>query len=173
MLDLNDVRWTTLKSGFGPYNPAPLVRKLLDQVALGGLSLERSLIELDNESNNQGEVGTAEYAVAPWLIELMARSKRFECKAALIFLSIEAVRPFNSPAPDFLEIHYQNALARIPEIIRQHVGEKWDDHQTRLAASMLALAGGNRFFMEGYLNISREVIESLMFSKDGRLTWLL
>lgn len=167
MLPFGDSRWSTLVSGFGvPYNPEPILRRMLQD---GSSSVLWAI--LGEELCNQGELGSAEYAIVPWIVEYMSRSAHFDAKAAQVVVDIELWRPRNPPIPDFLQTGYEAAIHRLPRIILQKTDDQWDDLQVQMAAASLALGMKNTWFAEAYFNLTRQMIEHMMIATFGRKTW--
>lgn len=167
MLPFEDKRWESLNSGFGvQFNPLPLLQRLF--VEGGSEGLWRVFW---SELCNQGELGTAEYATLPWLVEYLMTCSKFDVKAAMLIADIELWRSRNADVPDYLRTGYEHALRRLPDVVYAHRNSQLSDSGTQMLATLTALAGQNRWFAEAYFHLSRPMIEDLMMKAYGRTTW--
>lgn len=168
MLPLDDPRWKTFSGGYQVgYDASPALRRLLDEGPA-----EDVLEELGNELCHQGDLGGASYASVPWLVEYLRRCAEFDARAAGLVLTIEFGRPFNrAQVPDGLRDDYEKAIRELPEIVLSKRGGPWDDLQVQVAASIVALGQGNRWFARAYYELDRAMLAHLIEQEFGSSDW--
>lgn len=105
-LPANHPAWDRLQTGFR----MPFERKDLLVSLASGNDLNRHLGELGRELNNQGEVGEAEYAILPWLVEAIETQGEWNFMANTIIVDLDHCRRDNDPPSKLLVDMYHRAM---------------------------------------------------------------
>lgn len=147
------------------------LRRVLRRLLEHGLS-DEELDDFGNELCHQGDLGSASYATVPWLVEYLRRSPELDARIAGLVLTIEFDRPFNGDEmPNELRHDYEDAIRRLPEIVLSKRRGQWDDRQVQVAASVLALSQGNRWFARTYYELDRDLLEDWIGQAFGSADW--
>jgi hypothetical protein len=111
MLDLDSEIWQYLDGGYRiEYDATVLLRDLL------ALDDPRSVWdEIWNELHHQGDVGTASYAVMPWLLRIYREKDWVDFNLPAYAFAVERARmkTDNPAVPDWLYKDYENSLNEI------------------------------------------------------------
>lgn len=161
MLPLDDPRWQLYTGGYRvPYDASVPLRRLFEEGASPAL-----WDELWQELYQQGDVGPASFAAVPWLLEYSRRSQELDWNAFGLIAVIELERPrscCNCPMPAELAESYDEAMARLPEVVGAHAQKEWPPILMQHIVACLALARGQRLLARAYLEMDRE----------GAIRWL-
>jgi hypothetical protein len=168
MLPLDDPRWTTYVGGYQVvYDASRFLRRLLEDEAS-----DEELDEFGNELCHQGDLGSASYASVPWLVEYLRRCPELDARVGGLILTIEFARPFNrDQMPDELRSGYDDSLRRFPDIVLSKRCGRWDDRQVQVAAAVLALEQGNRWFARTYFELDRALLDEMIQKEFGSADW--
>lgn len=167
MLPLDDPWWSRYTGGYQVvYDASQALQRLFD----GGTA--EAIEELENELCHQGDLGSAAYAAAPWLVEYLRRGPELDARVAGLVLTIEFDRLFNGDKmPEELRRSYERAIGDLPEIVLSKRTGRWDDRQVQVAASVLALSQGNRWFARTYFELDRAILSDWIAQAFGSADW--
>jgi hypothetical protein len=170
MLPLDDPRWVSYRGGYQVvYDATTALRRLIEGPGEG---LEEALDELEEELCHQGDLGAASYAAVPWLVESLRRAERLDARVVGLVLTIEFARPFQRAAiPDELRAGYEEALRRLPDVVWSRRGGAWDERLVQLAAAVVALAAGDRWWARAYYELDRATLEPMIAQEFGSAEW--
>ena len=148
MLPLDDdARWRALSQAFGSAEDVP---RLLAHLDLVDDRTRRELwLGLWGTLWRDGAAFTASYAAVPHLVAWAATREATECARALHLVGAIALargHHGSPPLPGDLAAAYDDAIARVPEIVASRVAEPWDPDTTQVMASLLAIAKGHPGF---------------------------
>ena len=112
MLELHAPEWSKLTGGYRlPYDASPLLRNLHASSKCPPEIWE----EIWNELHHQGDVGSASYAVMPWLLKIYQEKDWIDFQLPGYAFAVEQPRlnPANPKVPDWLAAEYDAAIIGI------------------------------------------------------------
>jgi len=153
LLPLNDPRWKTYKSGFNrtPYDASGLAAQLI------GAGPSAALWDACwGDLHHQGDVGEASYALVPYVVEYIRRSRAPDAMAAAFILTVEESRSGNGnpPLPPELLKSYEASLRELPAIALSEIPVPWSEDFLRYVVALIALANGQRTLATAYQDFS-------------------
>ncbi|MGX4643284.1 hypothetical protein [Massilia sp. SYSU DXS3249] len=154
MLDLHSPRWAELE---GAYGSAAGIPALLEQLhTLPNDAAEEPWPSLWSALAHQGDVYTASFAAVPHVVQALASSPDTAGEVYFHFTAwVEICRQRSGvDIPADLEKPYCQALARLPDLVKQASDRPWDAAFTACALSALAVAKGQHGLAEALLQMS-------------------
>jgi hypothetical protein len=152
ILPLDSAAWNQLQQAYGSAEDVPRLLEHLE--ALSGRQLDELWLGLWATLWRDGHVFSASYAALPHLVAYAARQPAAERARALhLATSIELARLTDAgpTLPNELASAYQDAIATIPAIVAECVGESWSPDATQILSAALAMAKGNAAFAAAVL----------------------
>jgi hypothetical protein len=161
MLNLEDVRWSTLTGGYRtPLDRRPILRRLETEP-----DSKQVWEELWNELHHQGDIGDASFASVPILVRIHRERGVAEWNAYAIVAIIELARQKveNADVPPWLKEDYFSAIRELAEMGAAEVLRAEIPEDVRAILSVIAIEKGLRthgWFLVNYSEDELLEIES-------------
>ena len=143
MLNLDDLKWKTLKGGYGViYDVSVPLKNLFESNS--GQQINNIVTELWDELYHQGDVGLASYYAVPYLVLLANKIEQETSNIIALIVTIETsqLNSQNPPVPKDLINDHNEALSQLGELGKRLLNPKWDLPLASAALSAIAVSKG-------------------------------
>jgi hypothetical protein len=154
MLDLENVRWSTLTGGYRtPLDPRPILMRLETEP-----DSTQVWEELWDELHHQGDIGDASFASVPILVRIHRERGAADWNTYAIVAVIELARKKgeNPDVPRWLEEDYFRAIRELAEMGTAEVLRAESPEDVRAILSVIAIEKGLRTHGWFLVNYSEE-----------------
>jgi hypothetical protein len=163
MLSLDSDRWRELSHAYGAADDIPALLRQLHSVPSSANNAE-PWTSLWSTLVHQGDVYSATFASVPHVIEAIAS---MPAKADFAYFQfpawVEICRAKKNVAiPADLRPAYNDALARLPELVARASAPAWSDDLLACSLAAIAAAKGQPSMAEAILELTPEVSEQFL-----------
>jgi hypothetical protein len=138
-MSMSEMKWTDLTDASGgAYDPRPALEAIRNGDADAGFA------ELWERLHHQNDLGTAAYAAAAELLDLVRQAASPDWRAYAIVATVEEQRrkQGNPFIPDWLEARYRAALHQALDVALEHLRHTDQDEAVRSIIAVIAHAKG-------------------------------